>query len=144
MKTQRKVFALAVILALAGACGSGPTTPSSGLEGTWAGTITSSQSGAGTVQLVFSSANVGVQGTWTAHFGAAESHGAASSPGAVTSPIAVSFNLDVPLACVPGAFPGGNGALSLLATLAGNRLSGNYTSLRCTDSDSGTIDLTRQ
>jgi hypothetical protein len=138
------MLSLAALLMLASACGSGPTAPTAGLAGTWSGTITSGQSGAGTVQLVLSAANVGVQGTWAVHFGAVEAHGPAFSPGVVTSPISVSFNLDAPLACAPGAFPGGTGAISLLATLSGNRLYGSYTSLRCADSDSGTIDLARQ
>ena len=137
-------FLCAALTACAIAAGCGrdtPAEPTSGLDGTWRGTITRSTT-AGTITLQIAQSGAGVTGTWSADLDGLAFDQAGSVGGTVTGPsVSLFLNPGTPLVCGSGTTL--SGTLAMNGSFAGDRLTGNYVVFTCDGVDTGRIEVTR-
>lgn len=131
---RRVLLMLFFVVALHLGCDS-PTRPAVPAAGSWAGTVTDSTSGSGSLQLVLENpSGTQLAGTWTAVVAGQTVQGTASG-----SAVAVPNLLN--LSCT------GGGVGNMTVTVAGDRISGPYFffgQVRCPPLDQGSVDLARR
>lgn len=130
-------------LASFSACSSGPAAPSGALDGTWSGTLSDSAAGAGTAKLVLTQMSAGVSGTFAVTFPDATQNRVGTVGGTMAASVLVlTLTPSAPLACSPTVTL--SGTMSATMTVAGNRMTGTYSSFTCGGAIGGAIDVTRQ
>jgi hypothetical protein len=124
-----------------GCGGETPVEPTSGLDGTWRGTITRSTT-PGTIRLQMTQSGAGVTGTWSADLDGLAFDQSGSVGGTVTGPsVSLFLNPGTPLVCGSGTTL--SGTLAMNGSLAGDRLTGNYVVFSCESVDTGRIEVKR-
>jgi hypothetical protein len=132
-----RVLALACALVVTAGCGAldslfGPSSLS--IDGTYTGSFVDSEAGAGTVQVTFSSDGASLSGTWVTTFPDPANNSSGTLTGTFT---------DTTLAAVLTPSSPGACALSVVATRTATQISGTYSGVNCSESFSGTINLTK-
>jgi hypothetical protein len=118
-----------------------PAEPTSGLDGTWRGTITRGAA-AGTITMEMTQSGAAVAGTWTTDLDGLAFDQTGSLSGTVTGPaVALFLNPTTPLVCGTGATL--SGILAMNGSLAGHRLTGNYVAFGCESAITGQIEVVR-
>ena len=131
-----------VLMSTVSGCGRDtPAEPTSGLDGTWRGTITR-DAAAGTITLQMTQSGAGVTGTWSADLDGLVFDQAGTLGGTLTgSTLALFLNPATPFACGSGATL--SGTLAMTGSLAGDRLTGGYVVFACDSVATGRIEVTR-
>lgn len=136
-------MACCVWLATLAGCSSGPAAPSSLLDGTWSGTFSDSGSGAGSAKLVLTQTAAGVAGTFAITFSDATKDRSGTVGGTVAASLLVlTLSPSAPVVCSPTVTL--SGTLSATLTVAGNRMTGTYSSFTCGGAAGGSVDIARQ
>jgi hypothetical protein len=125
----------------------GPSVSIATFEGTWTGAIASSAAGDGTLRVTLAEAsNDELRGDWTASF-ADESNAQSGTASAVLSDGGRFLLLSLARSPAPGpcASPGqvDAGLMALTATYANGHLTATYSTLTCTGTISGHVDLVK-
>jgi hypothetical protein len=136
-----RVLVWALLTGLFGvACRNGQSGPDGvqSLTGVWTGTVTDSGAGTGALSLTLTQVAVGVTGTWSVTFPGTTANRSGSVGGTLGgSVISLFLTPSVPLGC------GLSGTLAVSATLENGRLSGTYVAFDCTDTTTGSLDVSR-
>ena len=145
----RRQFFRAWIVALAlaglGACEqNSPVTPTvDDLAGEWAGTITDSMAGAGTIRLTIGQRGPGLSGTWASTFADGSFNRSGSFSGTmIGSPFVLFLRPSLPIVCSPDETL--TGTLAMTTRVDGDRITGSYTIFNCSGVITGTVEVTRQ
>ena len=113
------------------------------LAGEWAGTITDSVAGAGTIRLAIRQRGPGLSGSWASTFAEGSFDRSGSFSGTmVSSPFVLFLRPSLPIACSPDVTL--TGTLAMTTTLSGDRITGTYTVLNCSGVITGNVDASRQ
>ena len=127
---------------LSAGCGDTPAEPTTGVSGTWRGTITRGAT-AGTTTVVLAQAGAGVTGTWSADLEGAAFDQSGTVGGTVTaSTVSLFLQPGSPTVCDSGATL--SGTLTMNGSLTTDRLTGDYVVLTCDAAATGRIEVTRQ
>jgi hypothetical protein len=105
------------------------------IAGTWKGTVSDSQLGTGTVTATINQSNAVVTGTWAATYTNAANNNNGSLSGTVDGS-------NVSILLKPSAV--NSCGIQLSATSDGKTMSGNYSTVQCTETVTGQISVTRQ
>jgi hypothetical protein len=137
------VVALA-LAALAACRQDSPVNPTvDDLAGDWAGTITDSVAGAGTIRLTIGQRGPGLSGTWASTFADEAFNRSGSFSGTmVGSPFVLFLRPSLPIVCSPDVTL--TGTLAMTTRVDGDRITGTYTIFNCSGVITGSVEAGRQ
>lgn len=130
---MRRLAVVSVIAVMLMACNDSTGPSGSGLNGTWKGTATDSQTGSGTASVTLSQSGQSLSGTWQVTFQGVVSTGNAT--GAVNG-------ANLVLTLEPSSQT--DCTVNVTGTVSGSTISGDYSLSGCSSTDTGTLTLTKQ
>lgn len=137
--TNRIIAAIVVVAATFAVPGctsstlSGPSIVS--VAGTWAGPMTDSRIGVGSIQVTFAQSGTTLTGTWATTWPAAVNNANGTLAGSISGSTVTSRQTPSNSQTCP---------VDVTATVNGNQMTGSYVAVNCSENATGTFTLTKQ